>query len=74
MELKILCDKCFKDVKENKVFYKYGSAVYCKECHSEIEKILFTELVQDYLNTKDEEEGKRLEFEVANYKFLGKKA
>lgn len=55
MEIKILCDKCFKEVIENRVFYKYGSTVYCEKCHAEIEKEIFEELMQDYLNTKDEE-------------------
>lgn len=74
MEIKVLCDRCFKDVMKDKVLYKFGSVVYCKKCHEEIEKELFDELLKDYLATKDEERENELAYEIANYKFLRKEA
>ena len=44
MKIKVLCDRCFKDVIKDEVLYKFGSAVYCKKCHEEIEKELLDEL------------------------------
>lgn len=74
MEIKVLCDRCFKDVMKDEVLYKLGSAVYCKDCHSEIENELFEELLSEYLENKDTEKDKYLELEIANYQFLGKEA
>lgn len=68
MKIKVLCDRCFKDVTKDKVLYKFGSVVYCKKYHEEIEKELFDELLKDYLAPKDEERENELAYEIANYK------
>ena len=74
MEIKILCDRCFKNVMEDEILYKCGSAVYCKECHEEIEKELLEELVKEYLESKDIQKDKSLKLEIANHSFLSKEA
>lgn len=74
MDLEVLCDRCFKNVIKDEILYKFGSAVYCKKCHEEIEEELFSELVQEYLNSKDTKKDKQLELEIANYQFLRKEA
>ena len=74
MKIKVLCDKCFKDVIKDEVLYKFGSAVYCKKCHEEIEKELLDELVKEYLESKDAKKHRQLELEIENYPFLRKEA
>ena len=74
MEIKVLCDRCFKNVMEDEVLYKYGSVVYCKECHEKIEIEILSELAEEYLKTTDNQKEKELEFELINYQFLRKEA
>lgn len=72
MEIKILCDRCFENIREKETVYKYGSAVYCEKCNREIRRELFWGLVSDYINTNyDEKEQKKLEIEIAKYEFVG---
>lgn len=74
MKVKILCDRCFNDVMTNKTLYKYGSAVYCKDCHAEIEKEFFEELLKEYLKGKYVDKNRQLELEITNHSFLRKEA
>ena len=52
MEIKELCDRCFKDIEDEKTIYKYGSAVYCEKCHEEIEKELLEDMQKIYFKNK----------------------
>ena len=48
MEIKELCDRCFKHIDGEKTIYKYGSGVYCERCHEEIEKELLEDMKKIY--------------------------
>lgn len=51
MEIKELCDRCFKDIEiENeKTIYKYASAVYCEKCHEKIEQEILKDMENLYI-------------------------
>lgn len=46
MEIKNVCDRCYENLIENGLFFKYGSANYCFKCHSKI----FDEIEEDMVN------------------------
>lgn len=52
MEIKELCDRCFKDIEDEKTIYKYGSGIYCEKCHEEIEKELLEDMENLYFKNK----------------------
>ena len=49
MEIEILCDRCFKSVENERVVYKYGSAVYCEKCHEIIKKEIMKDMQDLYI-------------------------
>ena len=73
MKIKVLCDRCFKDVMKDKVLYKVGSEIYCKKCQKKIEMEIFCDLAEEYFSNTDSQKEKELELQIINYPFLERK-